>query len=360
MEYRRLGASGLTGPGAQLRRRHVRRPGAAVRRLGHHRCDARRGAWSTSAWRPGSRCSTPPTSTPTAPRRRCSAQAIKGRRDQVLISTKTSLPTGDGPDDAGSSRLAADQRVRGRAAPPRHRPHRPVPAARLRRRHAGRGGAVHPGRCSCGPARSATSACRTSRLAAHEVPRRRRPRTATPRYVAHQVYYSLVGRDYEWELMPLAARPGRRRGRLEPARLGTAHRQDPPRPAAAARQPAAPDRRLRPAGRGRAPLPRHRRPGRASPRRPASRPADRHQLAAAAADRVLRHHRRTQRGTAPAEPRRGRLVAHAGAGRPARRRRAPAPRPTRTSLTSARRASPASTRPPEPASGTHQAIAPTP
>jgi aryl-alcohol dehydrogenase-like predicted oxidoreductase len=24
-----------------------------------------------------------------------------------------------------------------------------------------------------------------------------------PRYAAHQVYYSLVGRDYEWELMPL-------------------------------------------------------------------------------------------------------------------------------------------------------------
>jgi aryl-alcohol dehydrogenase-like predicted oxidoreductase len=29
-----------------------------------------------------------------------------------------------------------------------------------------------------------------------------------PRYVAHQVYYSLVGRDYEWELMPLAATEG--------------------------------------------------------------------------------------------------------------------------------------------------------
>ena len=29
---------------------------------------------------------------------------IKGRRDQVLISTKTSLPMGDGPNDAGSSR----------------------------------------------------------------------------------------------------------------------------------------------------------------------------------------------------------------------------------------------------------------
>lgn len=28
------------------------------------------------------------------------------------------------------------------------------------------------------------------------------------RYVAHQVYYSLLGRDYEWELMPLAAAEG--------------------------------------------------------------------------------------------------------------------------------------------------------
>ena len=29
--------------------------------------------------------------------------------------------------------------------------------------------------------------------------------------MAHQAYYSLIGRDYEWELMPLGARPGRRR-----------------------------------------------------------------------------------------------------------------------------------------------------
>ncbi|HEY1810262.1 MAG TPA: aldo/keto reductase [Acidobacteriaceae bacterium] len=29
-----------------------------------------------------------------------------------------------------------------------------------------------------------------------------------PRYVAHQVYYSLVGREYEWELMPLAMDQG--------------------------------------------------------------------------------------------------------------------------------------------------------
>ena len=30
--------------------------------------------------------------------------AVKGRRDQVLISTKAALPTGDGPNDAGMSR----------------------------------------------------------------------------------------------------------------------------------------------------------------------------------------------------------------------------------------------------------------
>lgn len=29
-----------------------------------------------------------------------------------------------------------------------------------------------------------------------------------PRYVAHQAYYSLVGRDYEWELMPLGLAEG--------------------------------------------------------------------------------------------------------------------------------------------------------
>ena len=33
-------------------------------------------------------------------------------------------------------------------------------------------------------------------------------RNGWPRYVAHQVYYSLVGRDYEWDLMPLGAAEG--------------------------------------------------------------------------------------------------------------------------------------------------------
>ena len=45
------------------------------------------------------------------------------------------------------------------------------------------------------------------RLAPDEVAGRLGAATAWPRYVAHQAYYSLVGRDYEWELMPLGARP---------------------------------------------------------------------------------------------------------------------------------------------------------
>src|SRR5688572_27555779 len=31
-------------------------------------------------------------------------QAIKGRRDKALVSTKSTFPTGQGPNDAGSSR----------------------------------------------------------------------------------------------------------------------------------------------------------------------------------------------------------------------------------------------------------------
>lgn len=31
-------------------------------------------------------------------------EALRGRRDQALISTKTALPTGDGPNEAGASR----------------------------------------------------------------------------------------------------------------------------------------------------------------------------------------------------------------------------------------------------------------
>ncbi len=52
-----------------------------------------------------------------------------------------------------------------------------------------------------------------------------------PRHVAHQVYYSLLNRDYEWELMPLGIDQGVGAVVWRSARLGQAHRQDPARPA---------------------------------------------------------------------------------------------------------------------------------
>ena len=59
------------------------------------------------------------------------------------------------------------------------------------------------------------------------------------RYVAHQAYYSLVGRDYEWELMPLALDQKVGAVVWSPLGWGRLTGQNPARPAAARRQPPA-------------------------------------------------------------------------------------------------------------------------
>ncbi len=46
------------------------------------------------------------------------------------------------------------------------------------------------------------------RLAFDEVAGSVADRYGWARYVGHQVYYSLIGREYEWELMPLALDQG--------------------------------------------------------------------------------------------------------------------------------------------------------
>ncbi|WP_345773804.1 aldo/keto reductase [Azospirillum endophyticum] len=128
--------------------------------------------------------------------------AIRGRRDQVLISTKTGLPMGDGPNDAGVSR---------------HRLIGAVEAA-LRRLgtdyidllHLHAFDAVTPveevlhtldtlvraGKIRHVGASNFSGWHLMKSLAAAD-------RHGWPRHVAHQVHYSLTGRDYEWELMPL-------------------------------------------------------------------------------------------------------------------------------------------------------------
>jgi aryl-alcohol dehydrogenase-like predicted oxidoreductase len=133
--------------------------------------------------------------------------AIKGRRDQVLISTKTGLPTGDGPNDAGTSRArlvrAVDDALR----------RLDTDYIDLLQLHAFDAGTpveevmstlddlVRAGKLRyIGVSNFAGWQIMKSLAAAD--------RHGWSRYVANQVYYSLVGRDYEWDLMPLGADQG--------------------------------------------------------------------------------------------------------------------------------------------------------
>lgn len=134
-------------------------------------------------------------------------EAIKGHRNDVLIATKAFFPMGPGPNQVGSSR------------------HHLIEAcdASLRRLHTDyidlyqihafdaftpieetlrslddlvTSGKVRYIGCS-----NFSGWHLMKSLAISE-------RYGWSRYVAHQVYYSLVGRDYEWELMPLGAAEG--------------------------------------------------------------------------------------------------------------------------------------------------------
>ncbi|MFJ2187116.1 aldo/keto reductase [Kitasatospora sp. NPDC087861] len=134
-------------------------------------------------------------------------QAIRGRRDQVLVSTKAGLPTGDGPQDAGTSRArltkAVDDALR----------RLDTGYLDLFQLHAFDAGTpieevlatlddlVRAGKIRYTGVSNFSGWQLMKSLAVSE-------RYGRPRYAAHQVYYSLVGRDYEWELMPLAQEEG--------------------------------------------------------------------------------------------------------------------------------------------------------
>ncbi|MDT0380521.1 aldo/keto reductase [Streptomyces sp. DSM 42041] len=134
-------------------------------------------------------------------------QAIKGRRDEVLISTKTSLPTGDGPAEAGSSRSrlirACEDALRrlGTDHLDLFQMHAFDAGTPVEEVLATLDDLVRAGKVRYVGASNFSGWQLMKSLAAAE-------RDARPRYVGHQVYYSLAGRDYEWELMPLGADQG--------------------------------------------------------------------------------------------------------------------------------------------------------
>jgi aryl-alcohol dehydrogenase-like predicted oxidoreductase len=133
--------------------------------------------------------------------------AIKGRRDQVLISTKATFRCGPGPNDVGSARahlipaVEAALRRLGTDHIDLFQLHgfdalTPVEEALGVLDELVRAGKIRYIGCS-----NFSGWHLMKSLAASE-------RHGWSRYVAHQAYYSLVGRDYEGELMPLALDQG--------------------------------------------------------------------------------------------------------------------------------------------------------
>jgi aryl-alcohol dehydrogenase-like predicted oxidoreductase len=130
-------------------------------------------------------------------------QAIKGRRDQVLISTKFGFTFGPGPNDVGTSRYHIIQacegslRRLGTDTIDLYQIHAfdamtPVEETLAALDDLVRAGKVRYIGCS-----NYSGWHLMKSLAASDA-------RHLSRFVAHQAYYSLVGRDYEWELMPLA------------------------------------------------------------------------------------------------------------------------------------------------------------
>ena len=134
-------------------------------------------------------------------------QAIKGRRDQVLISTKTGLPTGDGPADWGASRSRLIRAVEDalRRLETDH--------IDLLQLHAY--DASTPAEELVATLETLVTAGKVRYTGVSNYPgwalmkaQGIADRHGRPRFVAHQVYYSLIGRAYEADLMPLAADQG--------------------------------------------------------------------------------------------------------------------------------------------------------
>jgi aryl-alcohol dehydrogenase-like predicted oxidoreductase len=130
-------------------------------------------------------------------------KALEGRRDSVLISTKATFRLGDGPNDVGSSRYHLRKSIEGSLRRlgtdyvDIYHLHgfdalTPIDEVQDTLNTFVREGKVRYIACS-----NFSGWHLMKSLAVAD-------RYGWTRYAAHQVYYSLVGREYEWELMPLA------------------------------------------------------------------------------------------------------------------------------------------------------------
>lgn len=134
-------------------------------------------------------------------------QAVKGRRDQVLISTKATFPMGQGPNDVGSSRYhlvracEASLRRLGTDHIDVYFMHGFDALTPVEETLRALDDLVTSGKVGYIGASNFSGWQLMKSLAESD-------RHGRARYVAYQGYYSLVGRDYEWELMPLGLDQG--------------------------------------------------------------------------------------------------------------------------------------------------------
>ncbi|MBT1697639.1 aldo/keto reductase [Fulvivirgaceae bacterium PWU4] len=133
--------------------------------------------------------------------------ALKGRRNNVLIATKATFAVGDGPNDKGSSRYHLIREVEAslKRLGTEHidvyfmhgfDAHTPVEETLAALDHLVASGKVRYIGCSNFSGWQVMKS-----LSASE-------RLGLERYVIYQGYYSLIGREYEWELMPMAQDQG--------------------------------------------------------------------------------------------------------------------------------------------------------
>ncbi|MET0338424.1 MAG: aldo/keto reductase, partial [Caulobacter sp.] len=134
-------------------------------------------------------------------------EALKGRRDQALISTKIGLPTGEGPADWGASRSRVIRAVDDALTRLQtdyidllqlHAFDAYTPVEELLETL---DGLIQAGKLRyTGVSNYPGWALMKAQAAADRLGR--------SRFVAHQVYYSLIGRAYEHDLMPLGLDQG--------------------------------------------------------------------------------------------------------------------------------------------------------
>jgi aryl-alcohol dehydrogenase-like predicted oxidoreductase len=129
-------------------------------------------------------------------------KALEGKRDRALISTKTTFRLGDGPNDVGSSRyhlrraLEASLRRLGTDYIDIYHLHGFDALTPIEEVQDTLNKFVREGKVRYIAASNFSGWHLMKSLAVAE-------RYGWTRFVAHQVYYSLLGREYEWELMPL-------------------------------------------------------------------------------------------------------------------------------------------------------------